>query len=795
MRRRVVRLCALILAAMVLTALLPVLAHADSPKITRVYDLKVLVRNETFTPDGILLKPSVTLTWWVDAESGPAFGDREITIRRSHHRDTVDRAPIFKVLPGPSAEVKGHVMVWTDEHVRPGETYFYRVESGRLNPLRFDVVKATVGGAPGETEKPQSLDERRQEYAKNVSWPERLAASLIIAAPNWLVNVLGLQDPVSLVFMIDTQAPLVGGMPQQRDLPYWHVFTESEMGAVATLYDSLAEFAPIWLVVAVVLLALGILYNMANPQSKAGFREYVLGFLLAMVMLKFGPQLLGFVFDVNYALVMQFKHIALPLFHQPLFFQPGETPMFLGLVTLADENISFGDAIIAFIAVFCIGVLNFQYIMRKINIALLVGLIPLIAVISIAPAKRYVLGIWFRELIANIFLQAAHAAVLAFLLLIIHATEQNPSTNAGVSETFWVKLVALLALAGLAGLVRSVIGAETVTGPPGAAMAMFGVAGLLALGKMIKPAAAGVAGAAGGAAVGGMAGAAGGAAGAAGAAGMAAAGLRGLGRAGLTASGAMAGGLVMGAALENPGAGIAMGAALGSQGGERLLGSSAPGQETPAQRASRDVFGQNVFDRSGSARLQEQSLALARPGYGAIAAEARSYVSGAQQSLVGAKANLDAHKPVYDEARARLTEIKAMYGPKAAHLENVREQFADIEPRFQAAQQQYLEILNTPEESRGPSYNQDFEAAKAEYDQVRAERADLEAKLDAAPQAYQDALADYQAVEAEHARRQQDVARAEQKLTHDALVEEFQKIKDRQSYRTPGGVNGPQWGP
>lgn len=651
--------------------------------------------------------------------------------------------------------------------------------------LLFAWAGPVAGSAPGERPQ-QSLDERRQEYTKNTSWPERLAASVIIAGPNWLVYVLGLQDPVSLVFMIDTQAPLVDGVPQQRDLPYWHVFTENEMGAVATLYDSLAEFVPIWLVVAVVLLALGILYNMANPQSKAGFREYVLGFFLAMIVLKFGPQLLGFVFDVNYALVMQFKHIALPFFHQPLFFQPGETPMFLGLITLADQNITFGDAIVAFIAAFCIGVLNWQYIIRKINIALLVGLIPLVAVISIAPAKRYVLGVWFKELIANIFLQAAHAAVLAFLLLIIHASEAD--TRMGwyaTTQAFWIKLAALIALTGLTGLVRNVIGAETVTGPPGAAMAMFGVAGLLALGKMIKPAAAGVAGAAGGAAAGGMAGAAGGAAGATGATGMAGAAFRGLGRASLTAGGAMAGGLAMGAATGDPNAGVAMGAGVGARGAGRSIGGG-----DPAQQASQTAFGRDIFSQSGLSKLREFS----QPGYGGVASGARHYVGAAQQSLVGAKANLDAHKPIYDEARAKLTEVKAMYGPKAAHLENVRKQLAEIEPKLQAAQQQYLEVLNIPEESRGPDYADDFGVAKAECDWFRTTHADLKTELDAAPQAYQDALANYQAAEAEHARRQQDVARAEQKLTHDALVKEFQNIKDRQGYRAPGGVNGPQWG-
>lgn len=801
MRSKIARICALIPAVLMLAVLVPASAHADSLRIVKVRNLKAQVQSETRDPDGALLRPAaVTLTWRVRAHDtpDPFLGDRKITIRRGPDRDNVWEAPVIHTIPGPSTEGENLVMTWTDESVRPGETYFYRVESGRFSPYRHATVRAAVPGTLPAEESPaagspgkgpqQSMEERRAEYKTQISWPEKLAASVIAAIPNWLVTVAGLYDPLELIFMIDHGAPWQDGLPAMRDLPYWHVFSANEMQAVSVFYDGLAQFVPVWLVVAMVLLALGALYNTANPQSKLGLREYLLGFALSMLLLKFGAQMLGFVFDVNYALVKQFILIALPFLDAKGW---GAQDTFMGALILADQNITIGDAIVAFIAALAIAVLNFQYIMRKINIALLVGLIPIVAVVSIAPAKRYALGIWFRELIANIFLQAAHAAVLAFLLLIIHASEADTQMGLyATTQAFWIKWIAILALVGLTGLVRSVIGAETVgSGPMGAAGAMFGVAGLLALGRMIRPA-AGAAGAAGRAAAGGGPGGAG----VAGAAGVA----RGLGtrigmgalQAGGVITGAVAGGMIMGAATGDPDAGVAIGGALGTRGAGRVAGRSAGGDD-PAQQALRNVFGRDMFSQSGLSNLREFS----QPGYRAAASEARSHVKSAHQSLVSAKANLDAHKPFYDEARARLTEAKAMYSPKAAHLENVQKQFADTKSKLRAAEQQYLGILNIPEDSRGPSYDQDLEAAKAEQDQLRTRHAALEAKLDAAPQAYQDALANYQEAEAEHARRQQDVARAEQKLTHDALVKEFQNIKDRRSYRTPGGVNGPQWGP
>lgn len=791
--RRVVQVFALVLVA-VLVAFFSTPAHADPLKITRVYDLKAQVQKELRDDDGTVSRPAaVTLTWRVDTEDAQAaFGDRQVTIRRGHDRNNVWRAPVVHTIPGPSTEVKNHVMTWTDENVRPGDTYFYQVESGRLNPLRSDTVGAVIPSTDTPSEEAGvNPDDRRQGYVQNVGWPERLAASLIAAVPNWLVNVLGLSDPVDLVFMIDTRAPLQDGLPQQHDLPYWHVFTESEMQAVSVFYDSLTKFVPIWLVVAVVLLALGILYNAANPQSKVGFREYLLGFALSMVLLKFGAQLLGFIFKINYALVQQFFYIA-----QPFFNQAGVTTQgtFLELAILADDEITLGDALIAFIAALCIGVLNFQYIMRKINIALLVGLLPIVAVVSIAPAKRYTIGIWFRELIANIFLQSAHAAVLAFLLLIFYAAEQNHQAGLLISQAFWIKLAALLGLAGMAGLVRSVIGAETVgSGPMGTAGAMFGITGLLALGKMLgKPGGAAIAGAAGAGAAG--AGAAGAAAATAGVAGTASRLAAGFGKFGIAATGALAGGMIMGAATENPTAGIGMGAALGAHGADRLIGTPGrPGGEDPAGQASRQVFGRNIFAQGAMAGLQERSLGLSRPGYEAAAAEARAHVSRAQQDLLAAKTSLAEYKSTYDHARAKYTEAKNLYGPNAAHLERLRnESLPAAQERLGDAQQQYLALRNVSEGSRGADYAQKLEAAQKEAKAAQAQVDEIIEEINKAPQVYQESLMTYQAAGAEYARREQAAAQAERALTRSALAEEFTKIKERTA-RTHGGINGPRW--
>lgn len=723
-------------------------AAAETLRGTKVYDLRAEVEQ---VGHGEGAAYTIRLTWKVDVKEnvGPGLGDTKVSIRKSNSNFYLSTADIVKTIPLTEGG-NGVVMSWSDYATEPGEIW-YRVETGSISS-RFAEIKVAVQPKDASPEP----DDRREEHAKSVSWPERLAASLIVAIPNWLVNVLGLCDPLELVFMVDTDAPKQGNLPPQIELPYWHVYTEDEMQAVTTFYDSLQEFVPIWLVVAVVLMALGVLYNAANPQSKVGFREYILGFALSMILLKFGAQLLTFIFEVNYALVQQFLDIALP------YFQNGSA--FLEMIILADDQLTLGDALIAFIAALCIGVLNFQYILRKINIALLVGLIPIVAVIAITPAKRYTLGIWFRELIANIFLQAAHAAVLAFLLLIIAASGDG-------MQGFWVKLVALMGLAGMAGLVRSVIGAETVgNSPMGSAGAMFGVAGLFAMGKMLG----------GGRKTAGTATAAAGSLGTAGRIGA------GVGRVGLAATGAMAGGMIAGAAIENPAMGVAMGGALGSALGARgadMFGGQPGtiGRDDAARQASREVFGRDVLTGG--------------PVYSSrYAPKAQAYVEGARQSLAQAKTSLENYKPIYDETRARHAELKNLYGPKAAHLQNLKEeQLPQAESRLNNAEQRYLEVLNIPEESRGADYQETLRAAELDYRHAQASVASIETEIESGVQAYRESIEAQQAAEVEYARRQQAVAQAEQRLTQENLVREFTKIKEQQTKHAHGGINSPQW--
>ncbi len=758
-----------VLAVFIILAATP--ACAETYRGSKLYDL----RAETY-------EGKVVLTWKVDVRKdvGPMWGDTKVTIKKSDSRYMKDKGKVVATLPLTREGTME--MTWTDNDVSPGETWHYRVETGTVS-WRFEETSVTVSDAPqGEGSASTGTEDLRKEYVKNVTWPEKLAASIISAIPNWMVKVLGMYDPIELIFMEPVGTSFKAGLPSQAELPYLHVFTESEMRALSTFYDKLTEFMPIHLVVVIVLLVLGILYNSANPESKIGLREYVIGFALAMVVLKFGAQLLTFVFDLNYVLVQQFKCIAQP------YLETGQS--FLESLILADSNVTLGDAIISFIAALSIGVLNFQYIMRKVIIALLIGLIPVVAVVSIAPSKRFTIGIWFRELIANIFLQSAHAAALAFLLLIIDAAGD------GTPEAFWIKLATLLGLAGMAGMVRSVIGAETLNpGLTGTAGVMFGVAGLAALGKILggrKPAAPG-AGAPLESAAGSTAGTtAGPALRAAGAAGRVAA------TAGMVATGMMAGGMISGATVGDPRLGMTLGAGLGAKGADMLnspTGYAAGESSDPASSASRQVFGYDVTaNRQGLAGLKDKVAGMYDSDRVTAAEKARVHVEGARQALETARADLKNYKPQYEAAKAEHNRLKNLYGPRAAHLEKLeKEKLPAAEKRLHDAEQKYVTLLNVEESARGADYDAQLKQAEEEYRQAEEAVNAIQDEIDRGPEQYRESLAKLQAAEVEYAERQLAVARAEQNLTHEALVKEFTKIKEQQTFNAGGGMDAPQW--
>lgn len=309
---------------------------------------------------------------------------------------------------------------------------------------------------------------------KGADWAERLSASLIAAPAKWILNKVGLYDPLELVYG-DFVKDAGESFEKVDSRPYFSTFTKSEWSALQEFYEKVNQIVPIELVLVVIFMGISYWYASTRPDSRVSFRGYVAGLLLAMLLLRMGGLMFAFLFDLNELLVAQFYGV--------VDGKIKEGASFLTAFISLEQDGYIGSALLFIVGIFSVSIINWQYAIRKVMIALLIGLLPVVAVISIL--NREALVLWFRELVANIFLQASHAAVLSFLIVLGNATGGHHGGTFTTSQ-FWFTLVALLSIPSISTLVRKLLGAEGMgTGVGGALATGAGLGSLMAVGKML----------------------------------------------------------------------------------------------------------------------------------------------------------------------------------------------------------------------------------------------------------------------------------------------------------------------
>ncbi|MFZ5648961.1 MAG: hypothetical protein ACOY30_15225 [Bacillota bacterium] len=386
--------------------------------------------------------------------------------------------PVVFIHPANS----GKYIEMYDENVKPSHTYFYRVNRGnvfaaetksrKVVPLseseKEEIRVRSLGGQrqnlQEEGSAPKTWMERAKEQEKNADYPERMAADLLMAIPKWLVDVIQLSDPLELVFEIDLED--TGGPGKERPVKskdlILNTFDKEEFEVVSDFYTSAKEVAPVFMVVGVVIAGVLVLFKSTGPEALRSAKGYIAGILLCAVLLKLGPYLLGFFFDINRAVVALCYGVVADDIRQSI------------LHTIYNEETrSLGSAVMALIACLSIGVVNFQFAMRKVFIAILVGILPIVLINAIYPGRRNALMIWIREFISYVFMPAGFAIGLAFFIRFLH------------SGDFWVTLVCLLSLPAINGLVRGVLGLSD-TGLAAGVGSALGMGAFFSLGGMLK---------------------------------------------------------------------------------------------------------------------------------------------------------------------------------------------------------------------------------------------------------------------------------------------------------------------
>lgn len=380
-----------------------------------------------------------------------------------------------------------------DENVKSSHTYFYRVNRGNIYVAETKSRPVVSQGNSEKKGEEQNKDDqggdkktitwrdRAKDEGKSADYPERMAADLIMAVPNWLIKVTGLYDPLELVFDIDLKDSYRPREDSGKNKELiWGVFSVKEFAVISDFYSHAKEAAPVFMVVAVVIAGALSLFSSTSAGSTDRVRGYITGVLLCALLLKLGPYLLGFFFDVNRAVVALCYGVIADEVHQSI------------LHTIYNEETrSLGSAFMALIACLSVGVINFQFAVRKVFIAILIGILPIALINAIYPGRRNVLTVWVREFASYVFMPAGFAVGLAFFIRFLY------------SGDFWVTLVCLLTLPTINSLVRGALGLSDGGFVAGIGSAL-GMGAFFSLGGMLKS---------GGGEKGGPSGAAGGSAG------------------------------------------------------------------------------------------------------------------------------------------------------------------------------------------------------------------------------------------------------------------------------------------
>ncbi|GBF35469.1 hypothetical protein DCCM_4598 [Desulfocucumis palustris] len=540
-----------------------------------------------------------------------------------------------------------------------------------------------------------------EDVESKAGYIEKFLAEVIMIVPLFINDVIGIDEPLQIVFNRDIKK----GMAPLEGL-HLYTFTDGEYGAIGIIYETLGNLVPIPLVIAVTIAGILLMVQSTNTNKRLTYQDYINGFFICLLLVGFGHYLWQFIFGLNYYLV------------EALYTTIEGSITGRGFLdTLCKwDTASFGMAVIAFVTVFVVAIMTWQYSLRKIMLAILLLIFPVMAVASVFPQTRGVFTLWIKELAANLFLQSGHAAALA---LFIGFTEGGAD--------FWTLMAFLLGLNSIAVLVRRVIGADTVgSGAMGHMGTMLGLGSIMSLSRMGHGLMGGKMGAspaadmaAGMASAGVASGAASSAAGS-GVANTAAGTMGGLARGvAVTAAAGTAGGALAAMATGSPGMGLMAGGALGAGMANKFnqLGGFIKGVGEEAEVTGKSIMGTaadrlgvfsagQLFDGASAAQIGRNMLGGTGVLGGAGALAGRVVSAGANVSRVFMP-------DLAGDAARTGQEISEHRREVMSNMGQARQNLSRLVPQYEAASQR-LEAANFSEKYSDPVIRKrEIESAEA----------------------------------------------------------------------------------
>lgn len=336
-----------------------------------------------------------------------------------------------------------------------------------------------AGGSSGIIGK--QMDEYYANPDNNPGLMERSISDVLIGSANFLIQSFGMKDVTLLVFGKNpnpTSDGFLQGGSTGSEFLYLGVFTEGMMNAIEALYSTFERMMPFPVVIAVLLIAVLMLFQSMSSESRSKAKDYVTAFLVALLSIRFGHYIWSLVSYISTKFTELVWATMIDYGIQPDLFLNmiwGNGAEGYGKMI---EYRGFVVGVLVLLAAIMTAMLNYQYTLRTIMLMILVSTFVVAAILTIFPKFRHSLQTWWDLFISYMLMPCAHAVALGLFFLLLRFSPD------GVSN--WVIVAYLFGFSAIQGLVSKLWGDSESKQRSGMG-AMLGIGSMMAVGRMFRP--------------------------------------------------------------------------------------------------------------------------------------------------------------------------------------------------------------------------------------------------------------------------------------------------------------------
>lgn len=329
------------------------------------------------------------------------------------------------------------------------------------------------------------ITEENLEPAEKPGLVEKHLSKFFINFANSIIGIMKAQDVSVLVFQREDVVKaedswITNSASADRSNMVFGVFPEALFDGISKMYDGFANLIPIPIFVLLVLGGLVLVLDLIrNTESRSNAKEYLVGIIIAILLLRFGHILWDWIIFINY--------IVVDTAYMTLKASGIEVKSFISTIwdpTATDKVMkspSFGVAILVIGAAAMTFMINYQYMMRMLTLAMLVILFPFVIIATVIPSRRNTLNTWVTAFTSQVFIQAAHAIALALFFFTLSKIDDLG---------FWLVAAMFFGLPTLSDIVQRIVGSITGEGGGGGIGTSLsngsGLSGLMMVGNIAR---------------------------------------------------------------------------------------------------------------------------------------------------------------------------------------------------------------------------------------------------------------------------------------------------------------------